>query len=71
MRRPIDAARQAGDHDEAGLGEVMREFSGKLESRGGGVAGADDRDHWPHQTFGGATHGEQRSASSIVASRGG
>jgi hypothetical protein len=52
--------RASPDEDEAGLGELVRELAGEFQSRSGGVAGADDRDHRPHQASEDAAHAKQR-----------
>ncbi|MBA7664337.1 hypothetical protein ES703_72395 [subsurface metagenome] len=49
MRGPIDAARKAGDDNEAGGGKIMRQNLRKLQSGARRIARADDRDHRPHQ----------------------
>jgi hypothetical protein len=54
----VDPARQAGNDDEAGLGQVVRKLAGEFQSGAGGVARADDRDHRPHQAVEDAAHAE-------------
>ena len=49
MRRLIDAARQPGDDDKAGFAKIARQLACKFQPGAGSVAGADDRDHRPHQ----------------------
>ena len=60
MRGLIDAARQPGDDDEAGIAEIARQLAGEFQSGAGGVARADDRDHRPRQHVRRPAHAEQR-----------
>ena len=45
VRAGIDAAREAGDHHEAGLAQPGGELAGEAPATRGGIAGADDADH--------------------------
>ena len=56
----VDAARETGGDDEAGLAEIARQPLGELDAGGGGVARADDRDHRPRQRRALAAHRQQR-----------
>ena len=60
MRRLVDAAREPGGDDEAGLAEVARQPLGEFEPGAGGIARADDGDHRPRQHLKRAAHAEQR-----------
>ena len=59
MRGLIDATRQARGDDKAGVAEIMRQLAGEFQAGAGSVAGADDRDHRPHQRLHRAAHAEQ------------
>ena len=59
MRGLIDAARQPRDDDKAGVAEIARQLACEFQAGAGGVAGADDRDHRPHQRLRRAAHAEQ------------
>ena len=71
MRGLIDAARQAGSNDKAGVAEIARQHACEFQSGAGGIARADDRDHRPHQDVADAADAEQRRRIVELASRGG
>ena len=59
MGRGVDAARQAGDDDEAALPELQRHVAGEAPAIGRGVARADDGDGRPLQHLSIAADREQ------------
>ena len=60
MRGLIDAARQPGYDDKAGIAEIARQLGGELQPGAGGIARADDRNHRPHQRLRRATYAKHR-----------
>jgi hypothetical protein len=60
VRRRVDAAREARDHHQAGLGQLARQRFCQHAAMGAGVAGADDRHGRSREQRGLAEHGEQR-----------